>query len=206
MADAMPDPRLFKLTCAGLAAVAAGYLAATAVQLPVGVVAAAGAALLGLLALAARNVQAARVRSHFSFSLLVYVVGLLVMVRGVEAIGLTTVAVGWLVVLAHGPVTSVAAGLAGGAIGANLINNVPATLVLLSGTHGVHPVPFLVGVLAGADLGPNLTPVGSLSTWLWLVIIRPRRRDLVHAVLEARSHGHPGVLLAAGLTIAVTFR
>jgi arsenical pump membrane protein len=205
--SAIPDRRLFNLTCVGLAVLAATYLAGSAVQLPLGSVAVGGAALLTVLALAARNLQPERIRAHVSLSLFAYVAGLLVMVRGVEAVGLTDAAVGWLVALGHGPISAVAAGLAGAAIGANLINNVPATLVLLSGTRSSHPLPFLAGVLAGADLGPNLTPVGSLSTMLWLVIVR--RHGVEISSIQYLKLGvitTPALLLAAGVTIAATFR
>ena len=82
--------------------------------------------------------------------LLVYVACLLVSVRGVEGVGLTAALVGWFVGLTHGQVSAVAVGLVGAATGANLINNVPATLVLLSGTSSRHleaqlRLPFLMG-------------------------------------------------------------
>jgi Arsenical pump membrane protein len=95
---------------------------------------------------------------------------------------------------------------------ANLINNMPATLVLLSGTSSGQleaqlRLPFLMGALAGADLGPNLTPVGSLSTMLWLVIVR--RRGVEVSSLDYLKLGAiitPALLLATGLLIAATFR
>jgi arsenical pump membrane protein len=104
------------------------------------------------------------------------------------------------------------AGLVGAAIGANLINNVPATLVLLSGAssgplEAQLRLPFLMGALAGADLGPNLTPVGSLSTMLWLVIVR--RHGVQVSNLDYLKLGAivtPALLLTAGLVIATTFR
>jgi arsenical pump membrane protein len=206
LATAIEDRRLFRLTCAGLAVLAVAYLAASAVRFPLGGIAVGGAALLALLALAARNLQVGRVRAHVSLSLFVYVAGLLVLVRAVEAAGLTTAAVRWLTALPGGSLGTVASGVAGAAAGSNLVNNVPATLVLLSGAGG-HPLPFLVGVLAGADLGPNLTPVGSLSTMLWLVIVR-RHGVEVSSVqyLKLGAVITPVLLLAATLTIAATFR
>jgi arsenical pump membrane protein len=65
----------------------------------------------------------------------------------------------------------------GTAIGANMINNVPMALVLVSaiGTGGppgpVRDALVYAGIL-GADLGPNITTVGSLATMLWLLILR----------------------------------
>jgi arsenical pump membrane protein len=64
-----------------------------------------------------------------------------------------------------------------------------------------------MGALAGADLGPNLTPVGSLSTMLWLVIVR--RRGVEVSSLDYLKLGAivtPALLLAAGVLIATTFR
>ncbi len=49
----------------------------------------------------------------------------------------------------------------------NVLNNIPATLVLLA-VLGDAPAPGLVlAVLIGVNVGPNLTYVGSLATLLW---------------------------------------
>jgi arsenical pump membrane protein len=63
-----------------------------------------------------------------------------------------------------------------GALCANLLNNLPATLILLpvaaaSGTGGV------LAMLIGVNIGPNLTYTGSLATLLW--------RRVVHAHAQA---------------------
>ena len=53
------------------------------------------------------------------------------------------------------------------AVLANLVNNLPATLALLSAFGaGVHP-GLVLAALIGVNIGPNLTYVGSLATMLW---------------------------------------
>lgn len=53
------------------------------------------------------------------------------------------------------------------AVLANVVNNLPATLVIL-GALGPHAHPGLVlAMLIGVNVGPNLTYVGSLATLLW---------------------------------------
>ncbi len=210
LTTAVRDRRLLRLTCAGLATLAIAYLLASAARAPLGPVAVGGAALLAVLAVAARRLDLRTVREHFSLSLLAYVAGLLVLVQGVERAGLTGMLVGRLTGLVGGPTGAVGAGVAGGAVLANLLNNVPATLVLLSGAQGLAAhlrLPFALGVLVGADLGPNLTPVGSLSTMLWLVIVR-RRGQQVSALdyLRLGASITPGLLLVAGLALGATFR
>ena len=67
----------------------------------------------------------------------------------------------------------IAAGLA------NVVNNLPATLLLLAAL-GPHPAPALVlAVLLGVNLGPNATYHGSLATLLWRRTLpeRPASRD-----------------------------
>jgi arsenical pump membrane protein len=50
---------------------------------------------------------------------------------------------------------------------ANLVNNLPATLILLS-VLGPHPAPgVLLAVLLGVNIGPNASYLGSLATLLW---------------------------------------
>lgn len=65
------------------------------------------------------------------------------------------------------------------AVLANLVNNLPATLVLLT----VIPsgaVPRLLALLIGVNVGPNLTYTGSLATLLW-------RREVRRARVEPPS-------------------
>jgi len=60
---------------------------------------------------------------------------------------------------------------------ANVLNNLPATLMLLPFT--AHSPGLVLAVLLGANIGPNLTYVGSLATLLW--------RQILH------KSGHPPV-------------
>jgi arsenical pump membrane protein len=62
------------------------------------------------------------------------------------------------------------AGLA--AVLANVLNNLPATLMLLPLT--AHNTGLVLAVLLGANIGPNLTYVGSLATLLWRQILHRR--------------------------------
>jgi arsenical pump membrane protein len=58
------------------------------------------------------------------------------------------------------------------AVAANLLNNLPATLIVVpvAATSGAGAV---LAMLVGVNIGPNLTYVGSLATLLW--------RRIVHA-------------------------
>ncbi|GAA4479221.1 arsenic transporter [Rhodococcus olei] len=53
------------------------------------------------------------------------------------------------------------------AIAANLVNNLPATLLLLAALGPAAPAPLVLAVLIGVNVGPNLTYTGSLATMLW---------------------------------------
>jgi arsenical pump membrane protein len=66
------------------------------------------------------------------------------------------------------------------AVFANLLNNLPATLVLLPVAAAAGPGPVLA-MLIGVNVGPNLTYVGSLATLLW--------RRVVHAHDETTDLG-----------------
>lgn len=56
------------------------------------------------------------------------------------------------------------------AVLANLVNNLPAVLVLLPLVAGTGPAAVLA-VLIGVNVGPNLTYVGSLSNLLWRNVV-----------------------------------
>jgi arsenical pump membrane protein len=69
---------------------------------------------------------------------------------------------------------------------ANLVNNLPAVLMLLAALTGVtaasggaHQVAGpVLAVLIGVNIGPNLTYAGSLATLLWRRLLAERDRDV----------------------------
>lgn len=210
LAEAAGDGSHLRRTVAGLAVTGAAYLVTSAVGGPLGPVAVGGAALLAVLAASAHRLDVRPLREHVSLTLLLYVAGLFVMVQGLEEAGATHALVGGLAGLAHGTAAAIGLGAGGAAIAANLVNNLPATLFLLSGAEavpGAAHAPFLVGLLAGADLGPNLTPVGSLSTMLWLVVVRRRGVQVSTAeYLRLGVLATPILLLVAWALLAATCR
>lgn len=52
-------------------------------------------------------------------------------------------------------------------VAANLVNNLPATLLLLAALGPSAPAPLVLAMLIGVNVGPNLTYPGSLATMLW---------------------------------------
>lgn len=207
---AAPGRRRLTLVVCGLAVIAIAYLAAAATGFPVGVVAVGGALLLLVLGGWGGRGRLARAREHVSVGVLVYVAGLFVLIAALEQVGLTAGVAGWSRDLVRSGPAAVVAGALAAAIGSNAVNNVPAATFLLSAWGGLHPglrVPLLAGTLLGADLGPNLTPVGSLSTMLWLVAVR-RRGIEVSAVdyLRVGAVTTPVLLVAAGALVAASYR
>jgi arsenical pump membrane protein len=63
------------------------------------------------------------------------------------------------------------------AVLANLVNNLPATLILVPVAASLGAVPVLA-VLIGVNVGPNLTEVGSLATLLWRRVLRAHGLEL----------------------------
>jgi arsenical pump membrane protein len=60
------------------------------------------------------------------------------------------------------------------AVLANLINNLPATLVLLAALGGTPAAGAVLAILIGVNVGPNLTYTGSLATLLWRRVLHAK--------------------------------
>lgn len=195
-------------------ATAAGVLAATLAALvglglagrPLSWAALAGAGLLLAIGLAGRRVGVGALRRDVSWPVLVFVVGMLVVVRGLER--------GWLDVVTIGtpasPARALAAGVAASAIGSNLVNNVPMALLALPVVEragGPAREALAYGVLIGCDIGPTLTTYGSLATLLWLALVRRRGLDVsTRDYMRVALLTTPPVLLAASLGLWIALR
>jgi arsenical pump membrane protein len=63
------------------------------------------------------------------------------------------------------------------AVLANLVNNLPATLIIVAVVSSSAPGAVLA-MLIGVNVGPNLTYVGSLATLLWRRIVHAHDEDV----------------------------
>lgn len=206
-ADAAPGGELPPMPVVTLLVVAftlAGFALISAVGVSPAWVAAAGALVLGIKALRERRTTLVGLAASASPAFLAFVLALGIVVRAVVDHGLAT-RLGHLIPSgASLPALLAVAGLA--ALLANVINNLPAVLVLLPLTapHGAGAV---LAVLLGVNIGPNLTYAGSLATLLW--------RRVVHAHDDQVDLGEfsrlalwsvPGALAAASVALWVSLR
>ena len=142
----------------------AGFALSSVVGIAPVWVAAAGAAAISAPALARRatTVRALAIAAEPSF--LVFVLGLGVIVRAASDNGLGSAARALLPGASALPDLLLTAAVS--AILANLVNNLPATLILVPVAAPAGGAAVLA-VLIGVNVGPNLTYVGSLATLLW---------------------------------------
>jgi len=172
-----------------------GFGLASLVHLDPAVVAAAGALALAVPALRGRRARLADLGRAVGLGFLAFVAALGVVVRGVSDAGL-----GRLVdrlLPAGSSLWSLLAVAAVAAVLANLVNNLPAILLLLPAAAAAGPGSVLA-CLVGVNIGPNLTYVGSLATLLWRRVLR--ERDAEPAVAEFLQLG--GLTVPAGLLAA----
>ncbi len=105
---------------------------------------------------------------------LLFVLALGVVVRAAGDHGLSSVAGSLIPQGSDLPALLAVAGVS--AVVANVVNNLPATLILLPIAAGSGPGSVLA-MLIGVNVGPNLTYVGSLATLLWRRVLRSHDQD-----------------------------
>jgi arsenical pump membrane protein len=147
-----------------LAATLAGFVAAGPLGIDLAWVAAAGAVALAVPALAYRRTDPRRLIQAAGLPFLAFVLGLGVVVRAVADHGLGDVTSSLVPDTATLPGLLATAVVA--AVLANLLNNLPAILLLLPAAAAGGPA-MVLAALIGVNVGPNLTYVGSLATLLW---------------------------------------
>ncbi|MFJ9905598.1 arsenic transporter [Streptomyces sp. NPDC101152] len=168
-----PELPLFALITVGCTL--AGFVVASAVGVEPAWVATAGALVLAGRALIRRRATPLSVLQASSPAFLAFVLALGIVVRAVVDNGLAG-ALGH--VLPAGSGLLALLGIAAlAAVLANLINNLPAVLVLLPLSAAAGPGAVLA-VLLGVNIGPNLTYAGSLATLLWRRIVHRHEQDV----------------------------
>ncbi len=186
-----PPPPLPRAPLAVVAFTLAGFVVAGPLGLDAAWPAAAGA--LAMLALTRSSWRAV------DLPLLAFVLGLGLIVRALAESGLGDV-VDDILPAGAGLLALMGAAFVA-ALLANLLNNLPALLLLLPAATAAGPETVLA-VLIGVNVGPNLSYTGSLATLLWRRVLRERDAEPSHRefhVLGAVSV--PPILI--GATVAL---
>ena len=162
------------LVLAGLALMIAVLLTASALKKELGLpTCLAALAITAVVSVMARSNPIKLVR-EISWSTLLLVAGLFVLVEAVESQGVLSLTRQWLGWASHlGQNTG--ALVVGFVVGVanNVVNNLPLGLIAGGTLEAAHARGLIANaVVIGVDLGPNLSVTGSLATILWLLALR----------------------------------
>jgi arsenical pump membrane protein len=144
---------------------------------PISAVAAAGAALLLAVAARGSRISTRAVLRDAPWQIVIFSLGMYLVVYGLRNAGLTVYLTELLNWCAQYGVWGAALGTGFiTAILSSIMNNLPSVLVGLlaidaTTTAGVVREAMVYANVIGADLGPKITPIGSLATLLWLHVL-----------------------------------
>jgi arsenical pump membrane protein len=174
---AIRDPLTFKTGWLVLILLLIGFFGLEPLGVPVSAVAAVGALILWAVAKHKRIIDTRKVLRGAPWQIVVFSLGMYLVVYGLRNAGLTDLLSNLLNRLAeHG---LWAATLGTGfltALLSSVMNNMPTVLIGAlsidaSTAGGVIKQAMIYANVIGSDLGPKITPIGSLATLLWLHVL-----------------------------------
>jgi arsenical pump membrane protein len=172
--------RYFLFVSTGLGITAIGYILVSIYGLPLSYPAAGGAVILLAFGFGFGRLKVKQVSSGISWSIFLFIFSLALLVRGLENAGvIQALAAGLAKLASQGPLQALFSVTLGTAFGSNLINNWSMMMVSVSSLGNLSQAPgfdkvLVYGAIMGADIGPNIAILGSLSSMLWLILLRQR--------------------------------
>ncbi len=175
--EAIRDAATFRAGWIVLALLLAGFFLLEPLGVPVSAVAAAGAILLLVIAGRGDVIETREVLRGAPWQVVIFSLGMYLVVYGLRNAGLTDHLAALLDRTSQGGVWGAALGT--GVIAAvlsSVMNNMPTVLVgalSIDAAHATGAVKeaMIYANVIGCDLGPKLTPIGSLATLLWLHVL-----------------------------------
>lgn len=180
-ASAIKDPATFKAGWIVLVLLLVGFFALEPLGIPVSAIAAVGALILLAVAKKGHVINTGKVLRGAPWQIVIFSLGMYLVVYGLRNAGLTGQLSGVLSTLAGQGLWTATLGT--GFITAflsSVMNNMPTVLVGAlsiegSSAGGVIKEAMIYANVIGCDLGPKITPIGSLATLLWLHVLARKK-------------------------------